>query len=343
MLILALVAAVLAALVYLQFRTWQEFDWAVFAREMRRVSALRVGVAVAIIYFVYYLRAVRWKIFLRPVCRTTAARLTAPQLIGFTGLALLGRPGEFIRPYLIARRENLSFSSQVAVWAVERIFDVGSVALLLAVVLFSGALRSLAYFQKNPGAHDAVRNGGFLLLGGVVAVALGAMLLRRRGPTVAGRLEAALHGRAPGVARRLSHRIHQFSQGLNTIHDAASFVAILGISLLIWTLIAAAYVQVLHAYPELEPVRLPQVVLLLVASMAGSVLQLPAIGGGSQLATIAVLQAVFGVRPELAVSAGILLWLVTFVAVVPGGLALARREHVSLRQLESEAEAQAET
>jgi glycosyltransferase 2 family protein len=45
----------------------------------------------------------------------------------------------------------------------------------------------------------------------------------------------------------------------------------------------------------------------------------------------------FGVPVELATSAGILLWLVTFVAVVPAGLALAHREHVSIRELSKEA------
>ena len=77
-------------------------------------------------------------------------------------------------------------------------------------------------------------------------------------------------------------------------------------------------------------------VLLLVSSMAGSILQLPAVGGGSQLAIIKVLEAVFAVRPELAVGCGIMLWLVTFMAIAPLGLFLAHREHVSLRKVEEE-------
>ncbi len=70
------------------------------------------------------MRAMRWRIFLKPLCETTTARLLGPQFIGFTGLALLGRPGEMVRPYLIARKENVTFSSQLAVWLVERIFDM---------------------------------------------------------------------------------------------------------------------------------------------------------------------------------------------------------------------------
>jgi hypothetical protein len=70
--------------------------------------------------------------------------------------------------------------------------------------------------------------------------------------------------------------------------------------------------------------------------MAGSMLQLPAVGGGSQITTIATLSSVFDVPPEMAASCGILLWLVTFAAVVPVGLVLAHRERLSLRKLSVE-------
>jgi hypothetical protein len=72
------------------------------------------------------------------------------------------------------------------------------------------------------------------------------------------------------------------------------------------------------------------------ASMIGSMVQLPGVGGGSQLATIATLEKVFDVPKELAASCGIMLWLVTFVAVVPVGLFLAHRERLSLRKLSQE-------
>jgi glycosyltransferase 2 family protein len=74
------------------------------------------------------------------------------------------------------------------------------------------------------------------------------------------------------------------------------------------------------------------------SSMVGSLIQLPGVGGGSQLATIAALQHIFDVPEELAASCGIMLWLVTFVAVVPLGLLLAHRERLSLRQLSTESQ-----
>ena len=113
-----------------------------------------------------------------------------------------------------------------------------------------------------------------------------------------------------------------------------------------WWIIAVAYHEVTIAYHQTAHVfgddpldiRLVQVLLLMGSSMLGSVLQLPGVGGGSQLATIAALEHIFDVPRELAASCGIMLWLVTFVAVIPAGLLLAHHERLSLRKLSQESQ-----
>ena len=109
------------------------------------------------------------------------------------------------------------------------------------------------------------------------------------------------------------------------------------VSIAMWAIIAVAYKEVTHAY-HAEALEIPQsqVLLLMGSSMVGSVIQLPGVGGGSQLATIAALEHIFDVPRELAASCGIMLWLVTFVAVIPVGLLLAHRERLSLRKLSKE-------
>src|SRR5215469_14210871 len=142
------VVAVLGLLVYFQVQHWRSFDWARFG-SASRVDPWHVAAAIALIYVTYVMRALRWKIFLEPVAKTRTASLIPPTFIGFTGLALLGRPGEFIRPYLIARKEGLSFSSQFGVWTVERIFDVGAFTVLMTIdVFFSSAMRANPYLPK---------------------------------------------------------------------------------------------------------------------------------------------------------------------------------------------------
>jgi uncharacterized protein (TIRG00374 family) len=330
---------VLAVLAYLQFRTWQHFDWAKLL--LYRPHWGRILRGVAFIYLSYLLRAVRWKIFLRPVRQhASILGLVAPTVIGFSGLALLGRPGELIRPYLIARRESLSFASQLAVWAVERIFDVGGFTVLLVSAIFLPS-KLRAFAEASPAYRHPIHVTGYVLVALVLGLFLAAMLVARKGKAIAGWMEDRLAHLSSGLGHRIAQRIREFSAGLNTIHSPLAFVQLSAVSILMWWFIALAYKEVTHAYgAPMHQMSVTKVLLLMGSSMLGSMVQLPGVGGGSQLATIAALDHVFGIVPkELAVSCGIMLWLVTFVAVVPAGLLLAHQERLSLRKLSQESAA----
>lgn len=338
LLIYALVTALLAVLFYVQFRTWQRFDWTVFRSQTRAVvrplGLLHIFLGMAFTYIAYYMRAIRWKIFLRPVRKTTASALVAPTFIGFTGVALLGRLGEMIRPYLIGRKVDLSFSSQMAVWTVERIFDFGGFAVLLILAIFSpnSSLRTLQYYGE-------VRKGGLLLVIFVATLATGAWIINAKGEMIAAWIERKSSG--PGFGHKVAARVREFRGGLNTIDGFSEFAQLAAVSIGMWFLIALAYYEVIRAYgTPLDVLVLSYVFLLIFGSMLGSLVQLPGVGGGSQLATITLLQRVFGVQPELAASCGILLWMVTFMTVIPTGLFLAHHERLSLRKLSQESQAQ---
>ena len=333
----AVVAAILAILIYIQFRTWKNFDWSTFWDQSRQVSLLHILNAVLLIYLSYFLRAVRWKIFLRPVRRQTSTiALIPPTLIGFTGLALLGRPGELIRPYLIARRTNLTFSSQMAAWAIERIFDIGGFTVLMVSAIF---LPTQLRYLPNPEIYPRLRVGGFLLVALVAGLALVAFLVAKFGDTVAAWIEIRFAHLAANFAHRVAQKVREFHGGLDTIHSPLAFLQLSAVSILMWWFIALAYLEVTHAYgASLEHMTVSKVLLLMGSSMLGSLIQLPGVGGGSQLATISALQHIFQASHELAASCGILLWLATFVSVVPVGLLLAHRERLSLRKLSEESE-----
>ena len=332
------VLAVLGALIYLQFRTWRDFDWATFWGQTDQVHLGHILCAIALTYLAYVMRAIRWKIFLQPVRpQTSVLALLQPTVVGFTGLALLGRPGELIRPYLIARRTSLPFSSQLAVWTVERIFDVGAFTVLLVfAIFFAAGPKQLAYYAN-------FREAGFLLIGLVAALTLGALAVSQRGEAVADWMEHRFAHLAANLGQRIALRIREFRGGLNTIHSASSLLQLIAVSVGMWYSIALAYQQVTYSY-DVQVLNLPvsETLLLMGSSMVGSMVQLPGVGGGSQLATIATLQHVFDVPHELAASCGILLWLVTFVSVVPVGLLLAHRERLSLRKLSQESHRQEE-
>ena len=318
---------ILAILIYLQYRHWRTFDWGTFWSQTHRIKKIHVLHGIALIYIGYGMRALRWKIFLKPVRpRTTVTEMVSPTLVGFTGLALLGRAGEFIRPYLIARRTDLSFSSQLAVWAVERLFDVGAFAFLIVLAIFlPSALPSI----PHPEYYARFREAGFFLIAVVVATAVGAVLIGRNGEAAAQWVERRFSHLSSNIGHKMGQKVREFGMGLNTIHGPASMLWLSLVSVGMWYLIALSYHEVTHSY-GVDALEIPvsQLLILMGSSMVGSMLQLPAVGGGSQMATIATLSSVFDVPPEMAASCGILLWLVTFAAVVPTGLVLAHRERL---------------
>ena len=329
------VFVILAVLFYLQYRHWRSFDWGMFWGQLHRINKLHVLHGIALIYFAYVLRAVRWKIFLQPIRpKAKIMDLVSPTLIGFTGLALLGRAGEFIRPYLIAKRTSLPFSSQLAVWAVERIFDVGAFTLLMVLAIFlPTALPSI----PHPEYYQRFRQAGFLLIALVVGTTVAAVVIGRSGEAVARWVEQRFAHLPSHFGHKLAQKVREFGLGLNTIHGPLSLLWLTLVSVGMWYIIALAYQEVTHSY-GVDALEIPvsQLLILMGSSMVGSMLQLPAVGGGSQMATIATLSSVFDVPPELAASCGILLWLVTFAAVVPVGLLLSHHERLSLRKLSEE-------
>ena len=339
--IYGIVLVVLALLIYLQFRTLRNFDWATFLSQTDQVRKHKLDIvsAIALIYFTYFLRALRWKIFLRPVRKNASfLKLTPPTIIGFSGLALLGRPGELIRPYLIARGEGLSFSSQMATWAVERIFDIGAftVLLVLAVFLPGTALHSVP-------KYSGIKIFGFLFLALATGVSLAAILIAKYGEGVSVWVERRFSHLAANLGARIAQRLREFHRGLDTIHNLRALFEISAVSLVMWGCIALSYLEVVRAYgSHLEQMTISKILPLMGSSMVGSLIQLPGVGGGSQLATISTLQRVYDVPRELAASCGILLWLVTFMSVIPLGLFLAHRQRLSLRELSQESQ-QAET
>jgi len=160
-------------------------------------------------------------------------------------------------------------------------------------------------------------------------MAVAAILLCRWRESVSGWLRTRVGAVVPsccGVIRRL----RSFSDGLNTVKDARAFAELTLSSMAIWLITAFCYVATLYAYPALRDLNFSSAMLLMGFSMIGGLVQLPAVGGGAQLATIVAMVNILQLPRELAVSAGILLWLVCFHSVTPIGL-IARRADVTLQ------------
>ena len=133
--IVGLVALLALAALFAWGRHRIHFDFAVFRSQVALADWGRMGVAVACIYAGYLFRSARWAVLLRHNQRVPLLSLTGTQVMGFTAVALIGRVADPVRPYLVTRRTGVPLSTQIGVYIVERLFDFGSLAVVISLAL----------------------------------------------------------------------------------------------------------------------------------------------------------------------------------------------------------------
>jgi hypothetical protein len=330
----SVVVVVLAVFVFL-FRSRVHFDWKNFWQQLRYVSVGHILAAIALIYATYWLRAMRWAVFVSPTKKVPASSLLGSQFIGFTAVALFGRLADLTRPYLVARRVGLSLSSQIAVYTIERMFDLGA-----AAVIFSCAL---AFTPKNLPHHNEFVKAGELSLAATLAIAVFAGAVRAAGGAVAGFARKTVGLLSKSAGESIATKIDGFRHGLNALSSIRDFGVVTALSLAMWGMIGFAYLETARAFvqtPELGNLTFSRTMLLMAASIGGSLLQLPIIGWFTQIAvTAAAMHTFYGAPIEAATACGAVLLVVTFLCIIPTGFIYSQVEHVSLKRVAQESEA----
>ena len=336
------VLAALAVLLYVE-RARIHFDFGVFRSQLALADWGKIAIAIGCIYLGYAFRAVRWAWLLKPNKRVPLFSLLGTQVIGFTAVALLGRVADPVRPYLVTKKTGLPLSSQFAVYVVERLFDLGSTALI-----FSSIILFTAWFGE-PGAlphPEVVKKAGYWGMAITVAGAVFLIAVRLAGGMVANFLQSTFGLISKKMGQAVGDKVRSFRAGLDTMRTFADFGVVAGLSLGMWMVISMAYLEATRAFvasPQLGAMTLPRIMLLLAFSGGASVFQLPIIGWFTQIGFVAAaLVSFYGAAPEASTACAATLLLVTFLSIIPVGLIWARFEHVSLRAVAAESEHQAE-
>ncbi len=344
LLLVVLGFAVLGFIIYRSsgFINLADFSGAKLWLVARHANPYDLLLSLVAIYGCYALRAVRWKVLQRnlgPANFWTIYKLT---LAGFASIFLLGRAGEPIRPLLLARKEKLPVADMFGLYVLERLFDTASTAIIagLGLVLFQArAEQSGTQPTGSPGALAAAAKttGSLLFLGVLVAVAV-LVYLRLHGTAL---LERGLHGWrvSHGWRHKVAGIILGFARGVQTIRTWSELALAVLYSALHWILVAYIYVWIAHSLGgKLAAIGLGGSLLVLAFTLVGSAVQLPGVGGGSQLACFLAYTTIFGVEKEPAAAAAILIWLITFAGCSLAGVPLLIREGMSLGELRRLAE-----
>jgi len=331
LLIAALFAAVVGAAVFAYYRLRDDFHWDVFLATYKTLDPVYLAFACLMIMLSYVVRALRWRIMVRPLQpHPHLWGLISATCIGYTAVTLFGRPGEFVRPYLISVRERLPFSSQLAAWLLERIYDLMMVLLIFGVALtripkHRGSLGPALTWVLATGGYTAAFLG---LISVIILVAAG-----RFSETTRQRIAAALAFLPAKFHSKVDELVHAFTSGVACTRSITQVAQLFLWSIAEWLLIASCTLCLFRAFRATSAMGWVEVVIFLGFVTFGSIVQIPGIGGGMQVAGVLVLTKFLGLRFEAAASVSLLFWVLGFVLIVPFGLGMMFVEGVKLRSL----------
>src|SRR5712692_5740226 len=157
-----------------------DFSGTKLLQAVRHANPFLLILSILAIYSCYALRALRWKAFQRNLGPSRFGPIYAMTLAGFSSIFLLGRAGEPVRPLLLARNETLPIADLFGIYALERLFDLASAAIIAAI--------GLLLFQSHGQVGDtagkletAAKTTGSLLFAGVAGAVVFLLYLRLHG------------------------------------------------------------------------------------------------------------------------------------------------------------------
>jgi len=307
------------------------FQWTVFARSFAELRWEWVAFSFAAALATYYGRALRWAVMLEPLRpHASVWNLFKATAIGFTAMVLLGRPGEFVRPYLISLRERVPLSSQFAAWFLERICD-----LLAMLLLFGFALSRIRTSRASlgPDFRWVLETGGYVVAILVLVCLVILVMLGRYPVIMRKRLVGALAILPERHHQRIDRVIGAFMDGTAAMTTQSSALRLSLYTVVEWALITLCIVCFFKAHPATSPFLLQDALIFMGFVAFGSVLQIPGVGGGFQIVSVVVLTQLYRLPVEIATGLAIMLWAITFVGIVPIGILLAFHEGINWRKL----------
>jgi uncharacterized protein (TIRG00374 family) len=280
-----------------------------------------LGAAAVPIYFAgYWLRALRWRLLLRPVANVVTSRLYPVVLIGLMSNNVAPmRLGELVRAYLVGERESISKSAAFGTIAVDRTFDGLTLVAVLGVVT--------ALTDTDAGRQSLGLGAALLFIAGT-AVLVGLALSPRFTRDFLLRFARFLPER---FASRAEGMLDAFLSGLGAIRSPGVLTVAAFVSLASWLAEASMYYIVGEAF-HLGVGFEVYLIIAAAANLALSIFASPGGVGPFELATREVL-VIYGVSSASASAYAIALHALLLAPVIVAGIGLLWSMHMSMRQL----------
>ncbi|MCM2285538.1 MAG: flippase-like domain-containing protein [Desulfobacula sp.] len=227
----------------------------------------------------YILRTLRWRIILESRIKLGFWQVFHPLMIGFMLNSILpGRAGEAARPYILAKKENLPFTTGLATVAMERLLDMGFLILLSFAVLTTldldpGLTVSFGGYQLSPDLLSGLGKGMIRLCLGLMGGILLILLPLTR--SLIQKLILSAPGIIPFASMSLKQRLREklmqpladlinlFAAGFSLLKKPGKTIQCLLLTLLIWGGTALSFYVMAKGCPGVD-LSYPESVALMV-------------------------------------------------------------------------------
>jgi glycosyltransferase 2 family protein len=280
------------------------FDWSLFISSLENVQPGWLAASIFATMLTYVARAFRWQVLLNPLKSVRMGPLITTNLLGFSAIYLIGRPGEVVRPLWLTRQARIPLTASVATVIVERVLDT-----LMLIALFGWALLVVQLPSNAAHTITLMKNAAWVM----VATSVAAIILLFFFRSNVDRINRYV------PFKKLHSLLKNFSEGLSFLDRRRSFLLALVHSAVVWTTIVLQFWFMLLGMNFNFPVS--AATLIMVGAAIGSVAQLPAVGGGFQALYIFFMTTFFGIPAERAVASALIAWISQSVpTIVAGGV-----------------------
>ena len=247
-------------------------------RVLRSASLSWIGVSLAFYWLEVGVRAVRWRMLLRPLALLAPGQVLLAIIVGYAANnALPARLGELFRADFIGKRHGLSRFAAMATIMIERLLDV------LAVVGCAAA--GVMALAAGRGETGFAASRSSIIEGLAIAVLIALVFLGvLYGLLVYGRSAAKLR------SAQLRWAVSALAEGLRPIGKPGQLVPLIGPSTLVWVLNGLSMTAMLMAV-GIFPSAAAVVLLIGVAGFAAALPAAPGNIGTLQFAFVVALGA----------------------------------------------------
>lgn len=311
----------------------RNLDWPLVRKSLRQADALYLALAVLIICFGYLLRAIRWKVLLSPITKSSLKELFATTTVGFAAIFLIGRAGEIVRPmWLPMRDKRVRPSAALVTLGLERIFDLAALVCFFAV--------NLLWFVPPPGREqdfEYVKIVGIAMLAGVVAAFIALIIYQRISGRVIAWVDSVTNRRfIPDRIKKIGLSIlRKLSEALAVLTSWREMLLISFWSFALWLAISIPTWLVLLAFDM--PLTFSDSLFIMGFAVISSVVPTP--GGAAGAFHTATAASLLFLRPDIlhedAAAVSIAMHLVYFAPAIVFGLYYFLHGDISIERFRS--------